>query len=122
MNDPAQLQEAKSEELVQLYENTLDEIDHLLALKEAIKQEFDARLIADKQDSKEVAGWGVTRFPKVYANGVSLETARTFGATKTEEKVNTAVITKLVKAGTKVEGAEIRYEVRISKIKVQEEA
>jgi len=115
--DPAQLQEMKPEDLVQLYEDTLNEIDEKLATKEAIKQEFDARLQAIKQDSKEYAGWGVTRYPKVYTNNVSLETARAFGATKTEEKVNTTIITKLVKGGSKIDGAEIRMEVRIAKLK-----
>lgn len=119
MNDPADLQKAKPEDLVTLYQQTLDEIDHMLALKEAIKQEFGARLVTQNQDSKEYAGYGVARFPKVYVNAVSLETARKFGATKTEEKVNTTIITKLVKAGTQIEGAEIRYEIRITKLKEQ---
>lgn len=119
INDPAKIVEIKSEELVQIYENTLNTIDELLAQKEAIKQEFDARLQADKQDSKEIAGWGVTRFQKIYSSGVTLETARKFGATKTEEKVNTTIITKLVKAGTEIEGAEIRHEIRIAKLKEQ---
>jgi len=117
MADPANLSKIEPEVLIQLYEDTLNAIDEKLAIKEVIKQEFDARLQVIKQDSKEYAGWGVTRFPKVYTNNVSIETARTFGATKTEEKVNTTIITKLVKSGTKIEGAEIRMEVRIAKLK-----
>lgn len=119
MNDPAEIIKLSPEQLIQLYEDTLDQIDEMLATKEVIKQEFGARLIKEKRDSKEVDGWGVTRFPKVYTSKVSLEEARKFGAVKTVEKVNSAIITKLVKAGTKVLGIEVRHEVRITKLKMQ---
>lgn len=122
IKDPGQLVTAKKEDLIELWENTLNEIDELLAQKETIKQEFEARIAAkEMSDSEEVAGYIITRFPKVYANKVTLGEAQKHGATVLKEIVNTTLLTKIIKAGTKVEGSEIRYEIRVVKQKQAED-
>ena len=121
---PEQLAKMKPEELVELYEQTLNGIDEVLAQKEAIKLELESRLEAIGEKSKEWNGYIVTRYPKIYFNNVSLETAKTFAATQmTEPKevINTAVLKRLVEAGKDVPGAETRMETRISAIKRGEE-
>lgn len=125
INDPAQLGKMTPEQLVEAYEQTLNGIDEILAQKEAIKTELDARLQAIGEKSKEWAGYTVSRFPKIYFNNVTLETAKMFAATQmseTKEIINTAILKRLVEAGKEIPGAEVRMETRIAAVRKGEEA
>lgn len=121
LNDPSQIQTISDLGLDLLFWQTCALEEEVAAQKSAIKEEFMHRLADKKRDSIEVGESIVTRYPKVYTNGVNIETARKYGAIKVEEKVNGAVITKLYKSGVKVEGVEERWEIRISKAKRKEE-
>lgn len=115
---PLDMTNLTGEQLIEIWENTLTLIDEYLAQKEAVKVEFEARIEAGKMpDADEVAGYSVTRFPKVYVNKVTLETAKKYGATKTKEVVDTTIVTKLVKSGEEIPGAEIRQQILIAKLR-----
>lgn len=121
LNDPAQIQTISDLELELLFWQTCNLEEEIAAQKAAIKDEFNARLEQKKRDSIEIGESIVTRYPKLYTNGVALDTARKYGAVKVEEKVNGALLVKLAKSGQKIEGIEERWELRISKTKKKEE-
>lgn len=116
IKDPAELQNLKDEEVVELYWQTIQQIEDLEGQKSAIKTEVDARLQDRKRNTLQFGDSDVTRYPKVYTNKVTIETAREFGATKTEEKILGPILTKLHKSGIKIDGISERWEVRITKI------
>lgn len=125
ITDPTKLGEIKPEELVEIYENTLNQIDEMLAQKDAIKVELQSRLEKIGEKSKEWNGYTVTRFPKIYFNKVTLEVAKQFAATtmtEPKEVINTAILKRLVEAGKEVPGSEVRMETRITKIEIKETA
>ena len=101
LKDPAELQTIGDNDLTELYWQTIQQIEDLEAQKVALKAEADARLQERKRNTLQFGESDVTRFPKVYMTSVSLETARKFGAVQVQEKVNTTILQKLYKSGTK---------------------
>lgn len=127
INDPAEILTISNEDLTKLYWETVDDenklkdlMEDVIAQKAAIKKEFIARTVKLNRDAIIVADTSITVYSKLYTNGVSLETAALFGATKTELKVDSQRIAKIMEMGTEVVGAEKRTEVRVSKIKAKE--
>lgn len=117
---PEQLGKMTEDKLIDLWEQTLNGIDEALAQKEAIKFELESRLQKIGEKSKEWNGYIVTRYPKMYFNNVTLETAKQFAATQlTEPKevINTAILKRLVEAGKEVPGSEVRMETRIAPVR-----
>lgn len=122
LKNPVELHEMKDDVLTELYWQTVQQMEDLDAQKAAIKAEADARLQDKKRNSLQFGESDVTRFPKVYTSRVSIETARKYGATKMEEKIVGPILTKIYKSGTKIEGVEERWEVRITKIEKEEQS
>lgn len=122
LQNPADIQKIEDPILEELYWQTLQQLEDLEAQKVEIKAEFDRRLQDRKRNSIEAGESAVTRYPKVYTNKVTIDEARKFAAVKVEEKVNSALITKLHKSGVKIEGVEERWELRIAKMNKDKEA
>lgn len=128
IKNPAEMLTMTDEQLVEFYWATVEAEDKLALKEEEIKAQkseikalFADRIQASKRDGAMIGDTSITVYTKVYSNKVTLEIARNLGATKTEEKVDSAKIGKLVKAGANVEGAEQRREVRITKTKPEDE-
>lgn len=121
LNDPANLLKLTDEQLEKVYWETIQQEEDIKAQKLAIKVEFTERVKKTNQSQGRFGETLVTRYPKIYTNGVTLETAEKFGATKTEVKVDGAVVSKLYKAGNKIEGVEERWELKVTKIKKEDE-
>ena len=127
LENPGAMLTLTNEELVQFYWET-DEDEKNLALQEEeikaqkseVKKELIARVKKSGRDGLTIGDTNVKPFIKVYTNNVTLETAQELGAVKTEIKVDGAKIGNLVKSGVKVEGAEEREEVRITKPKPED--
>ena len=128
LENPAAIFSLTNEELEQFYWETIEQendiklqVDELKAQKDAIKQEFIARVKKINRNGLIVNESSITVYPKVYTNNVTIETARNLGVTKMEEKIDTTKLGNLVKSGAPVEGAEVRTECRITKAKKEEE-
>ena len=121
LNDPANLLNLTDEQLEQAYWETIQQEEDVKAQKLAIKVEFTERIKKTNQSQGKFGETLVTRYPKIYTNGVTMETAESFGATKTEVKIDGAVISKLYKAGNKIAGVEERWELKVTKIKKEDE-
>ena len=119
IKEPADILKLKIEDLVELYVGTRDQQDELEAQRQAVKVEIMERLTKEKVDGKQVGDWAVTKF-KMITFKTSLEDARKYGATKTEEKPDTTILRKLYNKGEKIPGAEEREELRVSLIEKEE--
>lgn len=128
LENPAALFTLSNEDLEQFYWETDEQekelglrAEELKAQRTEIKAEFAARVKKAKRDGGIFGKSAVKLFTKVYTNKVTIDTARSLGAVKVEEKVDGAKIGQLVKSGAKVEGAEEREEIRVTKIVEAEE-
>ena len=121
LKNPVELHSMEEKDLTELYWQTIQQMEDLDAQKAEIKAEVDARLQDRKRNSMQFGESDVTRFPKVYTTGASVETARKYGATQMIEKIVGTILAKLHKSGVKIEGVEERWEVRITKIKKEEQ-
>ncbi len=122
LENPGAMLTLTNEELVQFYwetdedeKNLAIEEEQIKAQKSEVKKELIARVKKSGRDGLTIGETNIKPYIKVYTNKVTLEVARELGATKTEEKVDSAKIGNLVKNGVKVEGAEEREEVRVTK-------
>ena len=122
LEDPADLLKLTDQQLEEAYWETVQQEEDIKAQKMAIREEFIERVKKTKQTQGKFGESIATIYPKIYTSGVKMETAEKWGAVKTEIKVDGAVISKLYKAGNKIEGVEERWEIKVTKIKKEEEA
>ena len=122
LEDPADLLKLTDQQEEEANWETVQQEEDIKAQKMAIREEFIERVKKTKQTQGKFGESIATRYPKIYTSGVKMETAEKWGAVKTEIKVDGAVISKLYKAGNKIEGVEERWEIKVTKIKKEEEA
>jgi len=120
LNDPANLEKLNDSQLEESYWETVQEEENIKAQKLAIREEFVERVKKTKQPSGKFGESIATRYPKIYTGGVTVTEAEKWGAVKTEVKVDGAVVSKLYKAGNKIEGVEEKWEIKITKIKKED--
>lgn len=116
IKDPADILKMKDEQIVEALMAARDAQEQAKAEEVELKEILLERMHKKKQDGFIAGHWGVTRF-KMTRFQTSLEDARKYGATKTEEKVDTTLLGKLYKAGTKIPGAVESEQLRITEIK-----
>lgn len=79
-----------------------------------IKDELLERLVKMKLDGLETKnGFRIQRVQRVYFTGVSLDKARSLGATEMKEQINQELLKKLYYKGNKIEGAKITIYISI---------
>lgn len=123
INDPAEILSLPDEKLEELYWQTVQEQEDLTAQKLAVKEEMVERIKKTKQSQGKFGESIATRYPKIYVTkDCTLSIAEKWGAIKTEPKVDSAVISKLYKAGNKIPGVEERWELKITKITKEDQS
>jgi hypothetical protein len=116
IKDPADILKLTNEQIVEALMASREAQEEAKAEEVMLKEILIEKMTKKKLDGLTAGHWMVTKFKSVRFQ-TSLEDARKYGATKTEEKVDTTLLGKIYKSGTKVPGATESIQLRITEIK-----
>lgn len=119
IKDPADILKMTDEQIVEALMASREAQEEAKAEEVMLKEVLIEKMEKKKQDGFVAGHWGVTKF-KMVRFTTTIEDARKFGATKTEEKVDTTLLGKIYKSGTEVPGATESTQIRITEIKAKE--